>query len=171
MATPELARDVHPVTAVQTEYSLWIRDVEAEVLPTCREFDIGFVPYSPLGRGFLTGSFDAGSDFPEGDFRASLPRFSDANLATNRSIVDVVRVIAAKKACTPAQITLAWLLAQGKDIVPIPGTKRVRYLEENVAASDIALSEDEILEFETVVEALPVAGARYTEEGMKGLNA
>lgn len=170
-ATLQRAHTVHPVAAVQTEYSLWTRDVEVEVLPTCRELGIGFVPYSPLGRGFLTGKVDAGTDFPEGDFRASLPRFSDANLPTNRSIVDAVQTIAAKKGSTPAQIALAWLMAQGRDIVPIPGTKRLRYLEENVAASEIMLGEDEILELEGVLEALPVAGARYTEEGMKGVNA
>lgn len=170
-ATLRRAHAVHPVAAVQTEYSLWTRDVEAEILPACRELGIGFVPYSPLGRGFLTGSVDTGSDFPEGDFRASLPRFSDANLTTNRPIVDAMRIIAAKKGLSPAQIALAWLMAQGRDIVPIPGTKQLRYLEENVAASEIVLSEGEILELEGALEALPVVGARYTEEGMKGVNA
>jgi len=165
------AHAVHPVAAVQTEYSLWTRDVEAEVLPACRELGIGFVPYSPLGRGFLTGTYDQGTTFAEGDFRAHLPRFAEENMAVNRSIVDVVREVAAQNDCTPAQIALAWLLAKGDDIVPIPGTKRLRYLDENVAAADIVLSARDVEALDTAVDHLPVAGARYTEEGMKGLNA
>ena len=169
-ATLRRAQAVHPVAAVQTEYSLWTREVEAEVLPACRELGIGFVAYSPLGRGFLTGSFDSGAALDEGDFRAKLPRFSGDNLLTNKRMVEVVKDLAAQKGCTPAQLALAWLLAQGADIVPIPGTKRLRYLEENVAAAAIALTTDEQRELTTAIERHPVAGARYTEEGMKGVN-
>jgi aryl-alcohol dehydrogenase-like predicted oxidoreductase len=165
------AHAVHLVAAVQTEYSLWTRDVEAEILPTCRELGIGFVPYSPLGRGFLTGAFGAGTTFADGDFRAMLPRFSEANMTVNRSIFDLVHAAAAEKGCTPAQVALAWLLAKGNDIVPIPGTKRLKYLEENAAAVAISLSEAEMIALDQAIGRLPVAGERYTEEGMKGLNA
>lgn len=165
------AHAVHPVTAVQTEYSLWTRDVEAEILPTCRELGIGFVAYSPLGRGFLTGRFQAGSQFEEGDFRATLPRFAPENAATNGALVDVVRGIAAEKGCTPAQVALAWLLAKGDDIVPIPGTRQIKYLEENAAAASIELGETERIALEQALSGLPVSGERYTAEGMKGVNA
>lgn len=165
------AHAVHPVTAVQTEYSLWTRDVEAEILPTCRELGIGFVAYSPLGRGFLTGRFQAGSQFEDGDFRASLPRFAPDNAATNAALVDVVRGIAAQKGCTPAQVALAWLLGKGDDIVPIPGTKRIKYLEENAAAASTMLSANESAALEQALSNLPVSGERYTAEGMKGVNA
>ncbi|MQB07982.1 aldo/keto reductase [Agrobacterium tumefaciens] len=165
------AHAVHPVTAVQTEYSLWTRDVEAEILPVCRELGIGFVAYSPLGRGFLTGRFQAGSRFEDGDFRASLPRFAPDNAATNDALVDVVRGVAAAKGCTPAQVALSWLLGKGNDIVPIPGTKRLKYLEENAAAAYIHLNTEEVELLERAVSSLPVAGDRYTAEGMKGLNA
>lgn len=165
------AHAVHPVTAVQTEYSLWTRDVEAEILPACRELGIGFVPYSPLGRGFLTGRFQAGTDFEDGDFRANLPRFAPDNAATNAALVDVVRGIAAEKGCTPAQVALAWLLGKGDGIVPIPGTKRLKYLEENAGAVSITLSADENATLEATLSRLPVAGDRYTAEGMKGVNA
>ena len=165
------AHAVHPVTAVQTEYSLWTREAEAEILPPCRELGIGFVAYSPLGRGFLTGRFQAGTQFEDGDFRAGLPRFAPDNATTNAALVDVVRAIAAAKGCTPAQIALAWLLSKGDDIVPIPGTKRLKYLEENAAAASILLDERERGTLERAVSSLPVAGDRYTAEGMKGLNA
>ncbi len=165
------AHAVHPVTALQTEYSLWTREVEDEILPTCRELGIGFVPYSPLGRGFLTGSFDAGTSFQDGDFRVNLPRFKGDNLRDNQAIVEVVREMAAKKGCTPAQLALAWLLAQGEDIVPIPGTKRLPYLEENIAAVEVVLSDVECRSLRDAVERRPVSGERYTEEGMKGVNA
>lgn len=165
------AHAVHPVTAVQTEYSLWTREVERDVLPTCRELGIGFVPYSPLGRGFLTGAFDKDTNFGAGDFRANLPRFSPGNIETNTSIVEVVQQLAASKGCTPAQVALAWLLAKGENIVPIPGTKRIEYLEDNVAAIEIALSPDEVVNLEAAISPLEVAGDRYTEESMKGLNA
>ncbi len=165
------AHAVHPVTAVQTEYSLWTRDVEQEILPTCRELDIGFVPYSPLGRGFLTGSFSASTDFAEGDFRASLPRFEKDNARHNLVLVERVQALAAKVGCTAAQVSLAWLLSKGDNIVPIPGTRRLHYLEQNAAAVDISLSVAELTELESAVAELAVAGERYTAEGMKGLNA
>lgn len=165
------AHAVHPVTAVQTEYSLWTRDVEAEILPVCRELGIGFVAYSPLGRGFLTGRFQAGAQFEDGDFRASLPRFAPENAATNRALVEVARGIAAAKGCTSAQVALAWLLGKGDDIVPIPGTKRLEYLEENCATVLISLSAGETAEIGNAVARLPVEGDRYTAEGMKGVDA
>ncbi|MFV0332875.1 MAG: aldo/keto reductase [Tropicimonas sp.] len=165
------AHAVHPVTALQTEYSLWTRDVEAEILPACRELGIGFVAYSPLGRGFLTGRFQAGEAFGEDDFRANLPRFAEENARINGAMVDVVRAVAAAKGCTPAQLALAWLLARGGDIVPIPGTKRIRYLEENAAAPSVTLSGAEMARLEGAILGLTVAGERYTAEGMKGVNA
>ncbi len=165
------AHAVHPVTAVQSEYSLWTRDVEQEILPTCRELGIGFVPYSPLGRGFLTGTDYKNSTFGSDDFRGNLPRFTSKNIETNTAIVKVVTELAHAKNCTPAQIALAWLLAKGDDIVPIPGTKRTRYLNENIAAAQVALSHNEMNNLEDAIAQLPVAGERYTEEGMKGLNA
>lgn len=165
------AHGVHPVTAVQTEYSLWSREVEDEVLPACRELGVGFVPYSPLGRGFLTGRFQDGSAFESEDFRASLPRFQPEAVTSNRHIADLVRTIATRKKCTPAQLSLAWLLAQGDDIVPIPGTKKIAYLRENSAATKITLSDQDLQELEDGLAARPVAGARYTDEGMKGINA
>ncbi|MEM8571492.1 MAG: aldo/keto reductase [Pseudomonadota bacterium] len=170
-ATLRRAHSVHPVTAVQTEYSLWSREVEQEVLPVCRALGIGFVPYSPLGRGFLTGRFQSQTEFEAGDFRASLPRFQAEAVTTNKRIADLVRGIAARKGCTQAQLSLAWLLAQGDDIVPIPGTKQIRYLRENAAAVEIRLSAAELAEIDAGLAARPVSGARYTEEGMKGVNA
>lgn len=164
------AHAVHPITAVQTEYSLWARDVEREVLPTCRELGIGFVPYSPLGRGFLTGRFQDTAAFDDGDFRANLPRFAEDAIGTNRRIVDVIAEMAEQKGCTPAQLSLAWLLSKGSDIVPIPGTKQLRYLEENAAAAQIKLSADDQQQLEMATADLPVIGERYTSEGMKGVN-
>lgn len=170
-ATLRRAHAVHPVTAVQTEYSLWSRGVESEVLPACRELGIGFVPYSPLGRGFLTGRFQDGAGFEDGDFRASLPRFQTEAVAANKRIADLVSRIATRNGCTPAQLSLAWLLAQGDDIVPIPGTKRIAYLRDNAAAVDVILSDNDRQDIEQGLAALPVSGARYTEEGMKGVDA
>jgi len=165
------AHAVHPITAVQTEYSLWTRDVEHEVLPTCRELGIGFVPYSPLGRGFLTGRFQDTADLNDGDFRNNLPRFAEGAIGSNRRIADVITEHAAQKGCSPAQLSLAWLLSKGPDIVPIPGTKRLRYLEENAAAVQITLSVEEQQQLEMSISSLPVVGERYTSEGMKGVNA
>ena len=170
-AAPETIRRghaVHPVTAVQTEYSLWTRDPEAEVLPTCRELGIGFVPYSPLGRGFLSGRFKSPEELDEGDFRRSGPRFTGENLEANQKLAAKVAEIASEKDVTPAQLALAWVLAQGDDLVPIPGTKRRRYLEENAAAVDVELSADDLARIEA--ELPEVAGERYNEAGMAAVD-
>ncbi|HEY2180511.1 MAG TPA: aldo/keto reductase [Solirubrobacteraceae bacterium] len=170
-AAPETIRRahaVHPVTAVQTEYSLWTRDPEAEVLPTCRELGIGFVPYSPLGRGFLSGRFKSLDDLDENDFRRHGPRFTGENLDANLKLAAKVAQIAQDKGVTPAQLALAWVLAQGDDLVPIPGTKRRTYLEENAAAADIELTADDL---ERIDAELPrAAGERYDEAGMASVN-
>ena len=169
-ATIRRAVKVHPIAALQTEYSLWTRDVEKEILPTCRELGIAFVPYSPLGRGFLSGKIKAAGDLQQGDWRSNTPRFQGENLRRNLEIVSRVEAMAKKKKCTPAQLALAWLLAQGKDIVPIPGTKRRRYLEENIEAVEVGLSPAELKEID---EKLPVgmtAGDRYPAESMKAVN-
>ena len=165
------AHAVHPITAVQTEHSLWARHVEQDVLPTCRELGIGFVPYSPLGRGFLTGRYSDSANFEEDDVRTNLPRFSEGAIATNRQIVDVVNELAAERGCSPAQLSLSWLLSKGNDIVPIPGTKRIHYLEENAAALEIELCDEEQQRLEAATERVDVVGERYTPEGMKGVNA
>lgn len=170
-ATLRRAHAVHPVTALQTEYSLWSRGVEADILPACRELGIGLVAYSPLGRGFLTGRFQDAASFAAGDFRAALPRFQTAALAANLRIVDLVSDMAAARDCTPAQYALAWLLAQGPDIVPIPGTKRLRYLAENLGAVGLRLDAGELQRMDRALAELPVVGARYTDEGMKGVDA
>lgn len=165
------AHAVHPVTALQTEYSLWTRDVETKILPTCRELGVGFVPYSPLGRGFLTGSFNASTKIDKGDFRASLPRFSEENLDKNLAIVSAVKEIAKNKHCTAAQVALAWLLSKGNDIVPIPGTKRLTYLEENIKAQQVEWSIEDTKTLEALINPLEIVGNRYTDEGMKGVEA
>jgi len=169
-STLRRAHAVHPVAAVQTEYSLWTRDVEKEVLPTCRELGIGLVAYSPLGRGFLTGRYQNNTTFEEGDFRANLPRFQPENIQHNRSLVDVVTALAARKAYTPAQVALAWLLAQGDDIVPIPGTKRLNYLQDNVGALAVNLDAQDLAELNRALNTIAIVGERYTQEGMKGVN-
>jgi aryl-alcohol dehydrogenase-like predicted oxidoreductase len=162
------AHDVHPITAVQTEYSLWTRDVEAEILPTLEELEIALVAYSPLGRGFLSGRFSSPEELDEGDFRRHGPRFTGENLEHNTELVARVRELAAEKGVTPGQLALAWVLHRGEHIVPIPGTKRVSYLEENLAAADVYLSEAEV---ERIAEAVPMAaGARYDEAGMRSVN-
>jgi aryl-alcohol dehydrogenase-like predicted oxidoreductase len=162
------AHAVHPITAVQTEYSLWTRDVEAEVLPTCRELGIGFVAYSPLGRGFLSGRFKSPDELDANDFRRNGPRFTGDNLAANLRIAAKVAEIANEKRITPAQLALAWVLAQGEDVVPIPGTKRRKYLEENAAAVDVELTDDDLARIEA--ELPKVAGERYNETGMAAIN-
>jgi len=162
------AHAVHPITAVQTEYSLWTRDPEAEVLPTCRELGIGFVPYSPLGRGFLSGRFTSPDELDENDFRRHGPRFTGENLEANLQLASKVAEIAAEKGITPAQLALAWVLAQGGDLVPIPGTKRRRYLEENAAAADVALTDDDLARIDAELPA--AAGQRYDEAGMASVN-
>ena len=154
------ANAVHPVTAVQTEYSLWTRDPEEEILPLLRELGIGFVAYSPLGRGFLTGQIRSPDQFEPGDFRASNPRFSAGNLAQNLRIVAEVEAVASQVGATPAQVALAWLMAQGEDIVPIPGTKRVSRLEENVAAAGLVLSPDQVARLSAI---RPPVGDRYAD--------
>ncbi|TLP49192.1 MULTISPECIES: aldo/keto reductase [Cohaesibacter] len=165
------AHNVHPVTALQTEYSLWSRGVEAEILPACRELGIGFVPYSPLGRGFLTGRFQAAGKFGDDDFRSFLPRFQQSAMKQNIRIVEAVQTMAHQKGCTPGQIALAWLLAQGDDIVPIPGTKRLSYLIENIAAANVSMTPSDMQSLDAILSTIPVTGERYTEEGMKGVNA
>ncbi|HEY5184580.1 MAG TPA: aldo/keto reductase [Actinomycetes bacterium] len=157
------AHAVHPITAVQTEYSLWARDVEAEVLPTLRELGIGLVAYSPLGRGFLTGRFGSVDDVPAGDFRASDPRFSKDNFAHNAALVAGVRALAAEKGVTPGQLALAWVLAQGPDVVPIPGTKRRAYLQENAAAVAVELTAGDLEWLAAAVPPGSVAGFRYAD--------
>ncbi|MGE5177896.1 MAG: aldo/keto reductase [Bacteroidota bacterium] len=169
-ATIRRAHKVHPIAALQTEYSLWTRDPEEEVLPACRELGIGFVAYSPLGRGFLSGRWQKPEDLAEDDFRRNHPRFQGENFRKNRDLVRRVEEIAREKRCTPAQLALAWLLAQGEDIVPIPGTKRRSYLEENVRAVDLRLSEDDLRRIEEVAPAGVTSGPRYPEGGMLTIN-
>jgi aryl-alcohol dehydrogenase-like predicted oxidoreductase len=159
-ATIRRAHAVHPVAALQTEYSLWTRDAEAEVLPTVRELGIGFVAYSPLGRGFLTGSIRSRDDLSASDFRAANPRFADGNLQRNLAIVDEVEAVAAQAGATPGQVALAWLLGQGNDIVPIPGTKRVSRVEENAAADAVELTSDQLARLSALA---PAAGDRYAD--------
>ena len=162
------ANAVHQITALQTEYSLWSRDPGDEILPTCRELGIGFVAYSPLGRGFLTGAIQSVDDLAQDDYRRSSPRFQGENFDRNLELVGTIEELAANKAVTPAQLALAWVLAQGEDIVPIPGTKRRARLEENAAAVDVELSDDELRE---IADALPEAsGDRYPEQSMATLD-
>ena len=170
-AAPETIRRahaVHPITAVQTEYSMWSRDPEAGVLTTCRELGIGFVPYSPLGRGFLSGRFTSPDELDQNDFRRHGPRFSGENLDANLQLAAKVAEIAADKGVTPAQLALAWVLAQGDDLVPIPGTKRRKYLEENAAAVDVELTSSDLQRIEA--ELPVVAGERYDTAGMGSVN-
>ncbi|MGW1052096.1 aldo/keto reductase [Streptomyces sp. NPDC001118] len=162
------AHAVHPITAVQSEYSLWTRDVEAEVLPVCRELGIGFVPYSPLGRGFLAGRFTSPDELDANDFRRNNPRFADANLEANLRLAAKVKEIAAEKDVTPAQLAIAWVLAQGEDVVPIPGTKRRTYLQQNAGAVDVELTKDDLARIDAELPA--VAGERYDEAGMRAVN-
>src|SRR5947209_2134660 len=162
------AQAVHPITAVQTEYSMWTRDPETEVLPTCRELGIGYVAYSPLGRGFLSGRFTSPEELDENDFRRHGPRFTGENLKANMKLAEKVREIAEEKGITPAQLAIAWVLAQGDDLVPIPGTKRREYLEENAAAVDVELTDEDLARIDA--ELPPVAGERYDEAGMASVN-
>ncbi len=169
-ATIRRAHAVHPISALQTEYSLWTRDVEEEILPTIRTLGIGFVAYSPLGRGFLSGQFRRPEDVPEGDFRRNNPRFQGENFRRNLDLVDRVRAIAAEKRVTPSQLALAWVLSRGEDVVPIPGTKRRKYLEENVAAASIQLTRGDLRRIDEVAPRGAAAGTRYPEAGMKNVN-
>jgi aryl-alcohol dehydrogenase-like predicted oxidoreductase len=169
-ATMRRAVKEHPIAALQTEYSLWTRDPEDEVLPTCRELGIGFVAYSPLGRGFLTGRFRSADDLPSDDSRRNQPRFQGENFQKNRDLVARVEEIARRKQCTPAQLALAWVLARGDDIVPIPGTKRRTYLEQNLKALEVELTPTDL---EEIADAAPqgvAAGNRYPDAGMKTIN-
>jgi aryl-alcohol dehydrogenase-like predicted oxidoreductase len=160
----------HPITAVQTELSLWSRDAEAEVLPTVRELGIGYVAYSPLGRGFLTGQFKSPDDFPEGDFRKNHPRFQGENFEKNIELVGEVERMAADKGCTAAQLALAWVLAQGEDVVPIPGTKHVKYLDQNIDALKVALSDEDLRRLDEILPPGAAAGERYHARGMETVN-
>ncbi len=168
--TLERAHRVHPITALQSEYSLWSREPEAGVLATCRRLGVGFVPYSPLGRGFLTGAITRPEDFAADDYRRHTPRFQGENFAKNLELVRKVVEIAAGIGCTPGQLALAWVLAQGDDLVPIPGTKRRSYLEENVAALDVVLTKSQLADLAAVFPAGAAAGTRYPESMMKALN-
>jgi aryl-alcohol dehydrogenase-like predicted oxidoreductase len=164
------AHRVHPVTAIQTEYSLWTRDPEDEILNVCRELGIGFVAYSPLGRGILTGQIKSSDKLAAGDFRRYVPRFQGENFQSNLELVRRLEQIAAQRKCKPSQLAIAWVLAQGKDVVPIPGTKRRSYLEENLAALDVTLTPEELQRIEEVVPRAAAAGTRYPESMMQALN-
>jgi aryl-alcohol dehydrogenase-like predicted oxidoreductase len=164
------AMKVHPITALQSEYSLWTRDPEGEILATCRELGISLVPYSPLGRGFLTGQFKTFEDLPPDDYRRFSPRFQGENFQKNLDLVARIREIAKEKECTPAQLALAWVLAQGDDLVPIPGTKRRKYLEENVGAFDVKLTKEELRQIDAGFPSGAAAGQRYPEHMMSLLN-
>jgi aryl-alcohol dehydrogenase-like predicted oxidoreductase len=169
-STIRRANQEYPITALQTEYSLWTRDPEDDVVPLCRELGIGFVAYSPLGRGFLTGRFRTFEDLPEDDYRRNSPRFQGDNFQKNLDLVERVEEIARRKKITPAQLALAWLLAQGDDIVPIPGTKQRRYLEENLRALEIELTPSDLERIEEVAPKGAAAGERYHEAGMRTIN-
>jgi aryl-alcohol dehydrogenase-like predicted oxidoreductase len=169
-ATVRRAHAVHPIAALQSEYSLWSRDPEEEILPTLRELDIGFVPYSPLGRGFLTGQIKSVDDLEADDYRRNSPRFQGENFRKNLVLLNEIEAIAADRNCTPSQLALAWVLAQGRDIVPIPGTKRRKYLELNVAALDVTLTPDDMARIDRVMPPGAAAGTRYAAPQMAALN-
>jgi aryl-alcohol dehydrogenase-like predicted oxidoreductase len=172
-AAPETIRrahSTHPITAVQTELSLWSRDAEAEVIPTVRELGIGYVAYSPLGRGFLTGQFKSPDDFAEDDFRKNHPRFQGENFQRNLDLVREVEQMAAEKGCTTAQLALAWVLAQGEDIVPIPGTRHIKYLDENIGALEVKLTSEDLKRLDKILPPGAAAGTRYHARGMETLN-
>ncbi len=164
------AAAVHPIAALQSEYSLWTREVESEILPTVRALGIGFVPYSPLGRGFLTGQITKIEDLDADDWRRKGPRFQGQNFQRNLDLVKKVKDLADAKGCTPAQLALAWVLAQGEDIVPIPGTKRRKYLEENIGALDVILAPEDLAELDRILPPGAASGSRYPEPAMKALN-
>lgn len=170
-STLQKAHAVFPITAVQTEYSLWTRDIEREILPTIKALDIGLVPYSPLGRGFLTGKYVRNQDFADNDFRKNNERFSAENLAHNLQLLQIIEPIAEKYHVTTGQIALAWLLAQYDKLVPIPGTKKLPYLQENAKSADIILGESDIQLLNNLANQVQIKGNRYNSEGMKGVNA
>jgi aryl-alcohol dehydrogenase-like predicted oxidoreductase len=169
-ATLRRAAKVHPIAALQTEYSLWSREPEQEILPTCRELGIGFVAYSPLGRGFLTGSFRKTADIPQNDYRQFSPRFQGENLKQNLALLERIEKIAAEKQCTPAQLALAWLLAKGEDIVPIVGTKRRKYLDENAEAVRVTLTPEDVARIDAELPPGIAAGDRYPPEAQRRVN-
>ena len=172
-AAPETIRRahaVHPITALQTEYSLWSREPENEILPTVRELGIGYVPYSPLGRGFLTGQIRRIEDLAEDDYRRSSPRFQGENFQKNLDLVQEIETMAQEKGCRPSQLALAWLLAQGEDIVPIPGTKKRSRLEENVGALDVRITAEDLARIDSILPSGAAAGARYAAPQMQALN-
>jgi aryl-alcohol dehydrogenase-like predicted oxidoreductase len=169
-ATIRRAHQVHPISALQTEYSLWSRDPEADILPTCRELGIGFVAYSPLGRGFLTGRFRRVEDLPADDWRRNNPRFQGENFQRNLDLVRSIEEMARAKSCTPAQLALAWLLSRGKDIVPIPGTKQRARLEENARVLNVRLTPEELERIDAVAPIGAAAGDRYADGGMRAVN-
>ena len=164
------AHKVHPITALQTEYSLWSREPEDGILDVCRELGIGFVAYSPLGRGFLTGRFQSIDDLPADDYRRNAPRFQGENFKKNLELVKHIEQLATEKGCTPAQVALAWVMAQGEDIVPIPGTKHRKYLEENAAAIDVTLTPEDLRRIDEIAPKGVAAGPRYPEAAMKAVN-
>jgi aryl-alcohol dehydrogenase-like predicted oxidoreductase len=164
------AQSVHPIAGLQTEYSLWSRDPEGELLDTVRELGVGFVAYSPLGRGFLTAKITSLNDLADNDWRRSMPRVEQENFGRNMELVDRIKRLAAEKGCTPAQLVLAWVLAQGNDIVPIPGTKRRRYLEENVGALDVHLTPNDLANVDAVLPPGSAVGSRYSVSGMRTTN-
>jgi aryl-alcohol dehydrogenase-like predicted oxidoreductase len=170
-ATLRRAHAVHPIAAVQSEYSLWTRDPEADVLSTCRELGTAFVAYSPLGRGMLTGAIGQDTKLADNDFRRLSPRFQGDNFDANLKLVETVKALAATKHCTPGQLAIAWLLHQGDDIIPIPGTRRIKYLEENVAAADLELTSADLAAIQQAFPAGAAVGDRYPKAGMVGLNA
>ena len=169
-ATLRRAQAVHSITALQSEYSLWSRDVETAVLPACRELGVGFVPFSPLGRGFLAGNVKKGEDLSEGDARRQMPRFQGENFKQNLALAERLEEVALEKGCKPAQLALAWVLVQGNDLVPIPGTKRRRYLEENVGAPNIELTSSDLARLDEIAPTGIAAGQRYNEDGMRLLD-
>ncbi len=169
-ATIRRAALVHPIAALQTEYSLWSREVESEILPAVRALGIAFVAYSPLGRGFLTGSFKTPDDLAPDDFRRHSPRFQGENFAKNLELVAKIQALAASKGCTPSQLALAWVLAQGPDVIPIPGTKRTKYLDENIAALDVSLTTSELEQINAVLPAGSTSGERYHPQALQAVN-
>ncbi len=169
-ATVRRAHATHPIAALQTEYSLWSRDAEAELLPTVRELGIAYVAYSPLGRGFLTGQFQSPADFPDDDYRRFHPRFTGGNFDKNLALVREIEAMAAEKGCTAAQLAIAWVLAQGEDIVPIPGTKRRKYLEQNIGALEVRLTREELERLDRILPPGAASGPRYHEAGMATVN-
>jgi aryl-alcohol dehydrogenase-like predicted oxidoreductase len=169
-ATIRRAVQVHPIAALQTEYSLWSREPEDEILPTVRELGVGFVAYSPLGRGFLTGQFRTFDDLPADDFRRNAPRFQGENFVKNLNLVKKIEEMAAHKGCTPGQLALAWVLARGDDIVPIPGTKRVKYLDENLGALQVRLTPEELRQIDAILPAGAASGDRYHAQAMQAID-